>query len=922
METATFVHLFCRRGSLAGKSLSYINPAPLPMPDPLRIGRHSDSHFCCRGHDETLVSRFHAELQNEGEAIRLVDCDSSQGLFLARTQERISSMLIPRGAQVELQLGPSGPLCTLSVGLAVPFSHYWLTAKLGEGGMGEAYVAWDTRLERFVVLKLIHAALRDSATATDQHLFDEARIVSQLENQNVVRIYDMGYVGRVPYIAMEYLRGLSVNQISRWLQRNRTALPPEVAAGIMRQVCLGLHAAHELPTAVVHRDISSNNIMLTRESVKVIDFGLARATNRVSRSFTEEGRIAGCPPYMSPEQILEPKTIDRRSDIFSTATVLYELCSGHALFHRDNAMATMAAVCDYEPAPLRTICPSASPELEQLLKHALNKDPDARLATAAEFAIALRSAAGAQFCAHENIVEYLENSGFDLHGAPPSPLHDEPELVRQARTQMQADASVSVLASNSTQLNPIELAGRIIADGRYRLLQPIDAGPQLPARRWKRHCLAEQTADGSRLVIALCGGNLHDGAPSERDSASFFHYVARRCQGDAIPGLPPILDHGAAWTGGPCFLAIPYYPYRLSDLLSGGLPTSQDALRIAGQLARTLMQITQRESDFVHGKIAPQNIALQQSARESRQAILLNFSLRNVLRRNLEIETADVQSPWVAPEQLQQAEVTPAADVFSLALLLYRMLGGDVGAATREIGEQGLPPPLPAQAQAVLGASVQGALFDALRASPAMRPSAKDLHDLLMRDAEPPALMTRNTNGANVIALAGIEKGSATPLSSPTIGKLYVTRLELDGLSQREPLALPLDLSVLLAGCSHPIQVALANRLVELRVAPDALNAGRKVRIYPSVLESGNARSSYAIPETCAVQRLFIGHHREAPQLITVASNTQSRDGEIPSLSLPELGVQLQGPKGPRRMVAIYRTEPQRSLGQLVCISV
>ena len=920
---AAFVHVFCRRGSLIGKSLAYIDPAPLPMPQRLRLGRDPESNLQFSGNDELMVSGHHAELRLEGGDAYITDLGSAGGLFLLPTQERISCLQVRSNSQVEVQLGINGPVCVISVGVAVPFAHYWLTAKLGAGGMGEVYLAWDARLERFVVLKLIRPDFSSSVAAADQHLFDEARVVAKLENHHVVRIYELGEVGQVPYLAMEYLRGVSVNALHRKLVHLEMRLPAAVAAGIMRQVCLGLHAAHELPTAIVHRDISANNILITADSVKVIDFGLARAKNRICKSFTEENRIAGCPPYMSPEQIKTPQSVDRRSDIFSAAVVLYELCSGQGLFHRDNAMATLAAVLNSSPPPLRQVCPDASLELEQLVESALAKDPAERPATAGEFAARLRAAAGTQFSTHENLVEYLERLGIELHGQAPLPLQDEPELVRQTRIKVERGRPQE---SANLLLAPIELGSRVIAGGKYRLLRELGGSrPRVPARRWKRHSLAETTsAAASKIVIAMCGGSHHQHALAETDLAAFYRYIARRCQSDLSIGIPPVFDHGTAWPQGPSFFAMPYYPYRLNDLLATGLPKAQDAQRIAMQLALTLVRLTELDSDFVHGDISPSNIAIVQTASDSRQAILLNFSLSSALNRASGPEPPGFASSFAAPEPCAPGTTTPAGDVFSLAMTLYQMLGGNAAAAMGRIQEDREPPPLPAQAQAVVPAAVQNALFAALSADPEARPSAKEFHAELCPERSQVAMTSSIGQDAesDVVALPLPLKESCAEISSPLVGQLCVTNIEIDAHAQRGPVPLPLDLGGLLENCRHPLQLALANQLLELRVVPTALSAGRTVRIYDSVLTSTGARSSYAIPDSCSARRLFIGHHRGQPHLITVASSPLRSSSGAASMLLPELGVRLLLTKPLRRVVAIYRTEPQRSVGHLVCISI
>lgn len=317
MTQNSFVQIRCRNGSLAGQTFCFIEPGTAPLPNPLRIGRHQDAHIRFFADAETMVSRLHAELHYDGSTCSLIDIGSTLGTYLMPTQERIKRLNISKGTNWDVQFGVNGPICHISFGGAVPFGPYLLISKLGEGGMGEVFVGWDTRLNRQVVLKLLREEMLGEIKDAQNLLLNEARIVSQLEHPNVVRVYDLGEQSGVLYLAMEYIRGVNLNELRRFNGFRDQRLPPALAAGIMHQVCLGLHAAHQLPIQVVHRDISPNNIMLTAEGVKVIDFGLARARNRIGVSFTEGGKIAGCPPYMSPEQIKTPQTVDRRSDIFS-----------------------------------------------------------------------------------------------------------------------------------------------------------------------------------------------------------------------------------------------------------------------------------------------------------------------------------------------------------------------------------------------------------------------------------------------------------------------------------------------------------------------------------------------------------------------------------------------------------------------------
>ena len=432
MTRNVFIQLKCRSGSLAGQLYSYIEPELAPLPAPLRLGRHPDAHIRPLGDDESMVSRNHAELHYKDSRLSLLDVGSTHGVYVAGSRERTEQLDLQLGEGRDIRLGVSGPIFHISLGAAIPFGPYLLVGKLGEGGMGEVYVGWDSRLGRLVALKLLRKSVLDELEDAERMLLNEARIVSQLEHPNIVRIYEIGEEAGLLFIAMEYIRGLTLNQTVKQLGARGLKLAPALAAGILRQACLGLHAAHQLPIQVVHRDVSPNNIMIMPESVKVIDFGVAQAKNRVGASFTEGGKMTGCPPYMSPEQIRTPQNIDRRSDLFSVGVALYELCTGASPFRRETTAATLLAVMTQEAPPLRSLCPEASPALSELAARLLSKDRERRPSTAAELAAALREAASPTFLDHENIVGALRELGLDLNGSILRPLKDEPSVPRSA----------------------------------------------------------------------------------------------------------------------------------------------------------------------------------------------------------------------------------------------------------------------------------------------------------------------------------------------------------------------------------------------------------------------------------------------------------------------------------------------------------
>ena len=268
--------------------------------------------------------------------------------------------------------------------------HYEILGLLGTGGMAEVFLGRSASLpgeERPVVVKRILPHLARQRQFVDMFR-DEAQIAARIHHPNVVEVYELGESGLELYLVMEYLGGESAAGIARQLARRKKLLSFGLCAHMISEVCGGLHAAHILmddegePLNIVHRDVSPANIFVTYDGdVKILDFGIAVAANRLSK--TDAGQVKGKYAYMSPEQC-RGKTLDRRSDIFSLGTVLYELSTCRRLFKRPSDMETLEAVCNEEVVPPSRLVNKYPPELERICLKALQKDPDARYATALE----------------------------------------------------------------------------------------------------------------------------------------------------------------------------------------------------------------------------------------------------------------------------------------------------------------------------------------------------------------------------------------------------------------------------------------------------------------------------------------------------------------------------------------------------------
>jgi serine/threonine protein kinase len=290
---------------------------------------------------------------------------------------------------------------TIPAGTLVPrdardFGEYQLLAKLATGGMAEIFLArrnGSTGSEVMVLKRILPHLAEDEHFVT---MFrDEADLASQLHHKNICEVHAFGEYEGTWFIAMEYLHGVPLSRMMTRLSKAGKMLDMRVVAGIIVQACEGLHAAHEARDpkgqlmGVVHRDVSPPNIMVTGDgTVKLLDFGIAKARGANSR--TRTGTVKGKNAYMSPEQILG-KPLDRRSDVFALAIVMYEMLAIKRLFHRDSDFLTFKAITE-EPIPdIRERRPDLPPGMRAALVQAMARDANGRFDTALAFGNALRN---------------------------------------------------------------------------------------------------------------------------------------------------------------------------------------------------------------------------------------------------------------------------------------------------------------------------------------------------------------------------------------------------------------------------------------------------------------------------------------------------------------------------------------------------
>ncbi|HEY2745247.1 MAG TPA: serine/threonine-protein kinase [Polyangia bacterium] len=275
--------------------------------------------------------------------------------------------------------------------------RYEILRPLARGGMAELFLARATGIqgfEKLVVLKRILPEMARDAEYMEMFL-EEARLAAGLHHSNIVQVYDIGGDAEAPFFAMEYLHGEDVRQILRKAQLLGTRVPVEHALTIAIGVAAGLHHAHGLadgdgrPLGIVHRDVSPHNVAVTFDGgVKLLDFGVAKT--RRSASATRHGTLKGKLGYMSPEQCRGDE-LDRRSDVFAVAILLWEMLTGRRLYGGRSDFGVMKSIVETDAPRPSLVWHDCPPELEAIVMRGLRREREARPQTAEELQLALEA---------------------------------------------------------------------------------------------------------------------------------------------------------------------------------------------------------------------------------------------------------------------------------------------------------------------------------------------------------------------------------------------------------------------------------------------------------------------------------------------------------------------------------------------------
>jgi len=347
--------------------------------------------------------------------------------------------------------------------------RYELLHEIATGGMATVFLGRARGVagfERVVAIKCCHPHLRGDEEFATMFL-DEARLAARIHHPNVVSTLDVGDEEAL-YLVMEYIEGDRLSGLIKAAAKKGEVMPLPIAARIMADVLSGLHAAHELtdpqgkPLAIVHRDVSPQNVLVGIDgAARITDFGIAKAEARAT--VTRDGQVKGKMSYMAPEQ-LGSSNVTRRADIYSAGIVFWEALTGRRLFRAETDVETLNMVLHgVVPKPSKVI-EALPPELDAIVQKALERDPEKRYATAADFAEALENAPfkiataravtayiqeqlGASIEARRDLLRKLDEGG---------PLPDRPEFsaVRASGTGMLAANAREIALASSPMYTP------------------------------------------------------------------------------------------------------------------------------------------------------------------------------------------------------------------------------------------------------------------------------------------------------------------------------------------------------------------------------------------------------------------------------------------------------------------------------------
>ncbi|TVQ78140.1 MAG: serine/threonine protein kinase [Bradymonadales bacterium] len=398
-----------------------------------------------------------------------------------------------------------------------PFGNYILLDRLAVGGMAEIYKAKQSGVrgfEKIVVIKKILQHLREDPEFVEM-FEDEAKIAAQLNQANIVQIYELGEVDEVLYITMEFVEGKNLRDITRSLKTKGLHLSIEQCLYLITEVLKGLDFAHRKtdslgePLKIIHRDMSPQNIVISYEGeVKILDFGIAKAASRISR--TEAGVLKGKFSYMSPEQA-SGRSIDQTTDIYAVGVILHELLTSDRLFRAESDIQTLERVkAGFVPKPSEKN-PLVSPALDEIVLKTLAREPENRYQSASHLLSDL-----SQFAIEQKLSLSSQELAAFMHSLFETEMKIERERLKAALEQ----AKDPLLRSQANPNTHIAFKSKLLEAGLQpaaELGEEITVSTYPEKKRKKRNLLI---AGGAFVILSSLFALFFEGPQSPREPSS------------------------------------------------------------------------------------------------------------------------------------------------------------------------------------------------------------------------------------------------------------------------------------------------------------------------------------------------------------------------------------------------------------------
>jgi TonB family protein len=507
------------------------------------------------------------------------------------------------------------------------FGQYVLIEKIATGGMAEVWKARMRGVEGFqktVAIKKILPHLSDNQDFIEMFV-DEAKLAAQLNHNNIIHIYDLGKIQASYYIAMEYIDGFDLKAILRRGQERDHPMSVELALFIASKLASALDYAHrkkdfeEKEMGLVHRDVSPQNVLVSQEGdIKLCDFGIAKAASKASH--TQAGALKGKLQYMSPEQAWG-RHIDRRSDIFALATVLFEMLTNRKLFTGDNELSILEQVREARVQPPSLHNDEVTPEIDKIVIKALQKDPTNRYQTAGEMARDLDAV---------------------LYSFRPTPTS--------------ADLAIYMHRLSSPEAVFEEQQTMIDAPPPPTVIAPLPVAAPLPSARVAAAPPAAAAAVAAPAVAAAAAAPAH--APAEEFGAygGVPEPIKRRSPMGAIAAVAALVLIGGA---------IAFFVMRKSDAAAPAATNTIAAAQTTGAAAAPVPGVPLTSTTTTTGTIAPTTTSVDPTAvdAEVQKRIAAERARLEALARQQQQQAAAAQTQTAAPPRTTPAPVQTAQNV-------------------------------------------------------------------------------------------------------------------------------------------------------------------------------------------------------------------------------------------------------------------